>query len=160
MFPWFISQEKFIKWSTGLDNDAIREAVFTTWSKVPTCLPETPPPYMPKRIFELIDKNGGSTHKKMVCSGLGGGWYFFGDVLLINWWTSLFSWFVIFSKLLFHCAFCPTPLSFLDIVALLKNPLNVQKINSSLFWTGLKILAYIRNIYLNLIMFGTVLYQT
>ena len=42
--------------------DALREAIFTTWSNVPTSLLETLASSMPKRIFEVINKNGGATH--------------------------------------------------------------------------------------------------
>ena len=42
--------------------DALREAIFTTWSNVPTSLLETLASSMPKRIFEAINKNGGATH--------------------------------------------------------------------------------------------------
>ena len=42
--------------------DALREAIFTTWSNVPTSLLETVASSMPKRVFEVINKNGGATH--------------------------------------------------------------------------------------------------
>uniref|UniRef100_A0A672ZD42 Uncharacterized protein n=1 Tax=Sphaeramia orbicularis TaxID=375764 RepID=A0A672ZD42_9TELE len=42
--------------------DALREAIFTTWSNVPTSLLETLASSMPKQIFEVISKNGGATH--------------------------------------------------------------------------------------------------
>uniref|UniRef100_A0A3P9N322 Tc1-like transposase DDE domain-containing protein n=1 Tax=Poecilia reticulata TaxID=8081 RepID=A0A3P9N322_POERE len=42
--------------------DAIREAIFNTWSNVPTSLLETLASSMPKRLFEVINKNGGATH--------------------------------------------------------------------------------------------------
>uniref|UniRef100_A0A672Z0X9 Tc1-like transposase DDE domain-containing protein n=1 Tax=Sphaeramia orbicularis TaxID=375764 RepID=A0A672Z0X9_9TELE len=42
--------------------DALCEAIFTTWSNVPTSLLETLASSMPKRIFEVINKNGGATH--------------------------------------------------------------------------------------------------
>ncbi|MCI4388749.1 hypothetical protein PGIGA_G00089470 [Pangasianodon gigas] len=37
--------------------DALREAIFTTWSNVPTSLLETVASSMPKRVFEVITKN-------------------------------------------------------------------------------------------------------
>uniref|UniRef100_A0A3Q2EF15 Tc1-like transposase DDE domain-containing protein n=1 Tax=Cyprinodon variegatus TaxID=28743 RepID=A0A3Q2EF15_CYPVA len=42
--------------------DALREAIFNTWSNVPTSLLETLASSMPKRLFEVINKNGGATH--------------------------------------------------------------------------------------------------
>uniref|UniRef100_A0A671W652 Tc1-like transposase DDE domain-containing protein n=1 Tax=Sparus aurata TaxID=8175 RepID=A0A671W652_SPAAU len=42
--------------------DGLREAIFTTWSNVPTSPLETLASSMPKRIFEVINKNGGATH--------------------------------------------------------------------------------------------------
>uniref|UniRef100_A0A8C1KTG9 Transposase Tc1-like domain-containing protein n=1 Tax=Cyprinus carpio TaxID=7962 RepID=A0A8C1KTG9_CYPCA len=42
--------------------DALREAIFTTWSNVPTSLLETVASSMPKRVFEVINKNDGATH--------------------------------------------------------------------------------------------------
>uniref|UniRef100_A0A3P9PWG7 Tc1-like transposase DDE domain-containing protein n=1 Tax=Poecilia reticulata TaxID=8081 RepID=A0A3P9PWG7_POERE len=42
--------------------DAIREAIFNTWSNVPTSLLKTLASSMPKRLFEVINKNGGATH--------------------------------------------------------------------------------------------------
>lgn len=42
--------------------DALREAIFTTWSNVPSSLQETVASSMPKRVFEVINKNGGATH--------------------------------------------------------------------------------------------------
>ncbi|KAL1255275.1 hypothetical protein QQF64_013336 [Cirrhinus molitorella] len=38
--------------------DALREAIFTTWSNVPTSLLETVASSMLKQIFEVINKNG------------------------------------------------------------------------------------------------------
>uniref|UniRef100_A0A8C4DEU9 Tc1-like transposase DDE domain-containing protein n=1 Tax=Dicentrarchus labrax TaxID=13489 RepID=A0A8C4DEU9_DICLA len=42
--------------------DALCEAIFTTWSNVPTMLLETLASSMYKRIFEVINNNGGPTH--------------------------------------------------------------------------------------------------
>jgi len=42
--------------------DALREAILTTWSNVPTSLMETLTSSMPKHIFEVIDNNCGATH--------------------------------------------------------------------------------------------------
>uniref|UniRef100_A0A3Q2CQZ7 Tc1-like transposase DDE domain-containing protein n=1 Tax=Cyprinodon variegatus TaxID=28743 RepID=A0A3Q2CQZ7_CYPVA len=42
--------------------DALREAILNTWSNVPTSLLETLASSMPKRLFEVINKNGGATH--------------------------------------------------------------------------------------------------
>lgn len=42
--------------------DALREAIFTTWSNVPSSLVGTVASSMPKRVFEVINKNGGATH--------------------------------------------------------------------------------------------------
>uniref|UniRef100_A0A3P8SZ41 Tc1-like transposase DDE domain-containing protein n=1 Tax=Amphiprion percula TaxID=161767 RepID=A0A3P8SZ41_AMPPE len=42
--------------------DALCETIFTTWSNVPTSLLETLASSIPKRIFEVINKNGGATH--------------------------------------------------------------------------------------------------
>uniref|UniRef100_A0A672YW65 Tc1-like transposase DDE domain-containing protein n=1 Tax=Sphaeramia orbicularis TaxID=375764 RepID=A0A672YW65_9TELE len=42
--------------------DALGEAIFTTWSNVPTSLLETLASSRPKRIYEVINKNGGATH--------------------------------------------------------------------------------------------------
>lgn len=42
--------------------DALRDTIFTTWSNVPVHLLETLASSMPKRIFEVINKNGGGTH--------------------------------------------------------------------------------------------------
>lgn len=42
--------------------DALREAIFTTWSNIPTSLLETLASSMPTRIFEVINNNGGATH--------------------------------------------------------------------------------------------------
>ncbi|KAL6479984.1 hypothetical protein MHYP_G00110170 [Metynnis hypsauchen] len=41
--------------------DALREAIFNTWSNVPTSLLKTLASSMPRRLFEVI-KNGGATH--------------------------------------------------------------------------------------------------
>ncbi|CAJ1053035.1 unnamed protein product [Xyrichtys novacula] len=38
--------------------DALREAIFTTWSNIPASLLETLASSMPKRIFEEINNNG------------------------------------------------------------------------------------------------------
>lgn len=42
--------------------DAFREAIFTTWSNVPSSILGTVASSMPKRVFEVINKNGGATH--------------------------------------------------------------------------------------------------
>uniref|UniRef100_A0A3Q3B977 Tc1-like transposase DDE domain-containing protein n=1 Tax=Kryptolebias marmoratus TaxID=37003 RepID=A0A3Q3B977_KRYMA len=42
--------------------DALREAIFNTWSNVPTSLLETLASNMPKRLFKVMNKNGGATH--------------------------------------------------------------------------------------------------
>uniref|UniRef100_A0A3B3W277 Transposase Tc1-like domain-containing protein n=1 Tax=Poecilia latipinna TaxID=48699 RepID=A0A3B3W277_9TELE len=42
--------------------DALREAMSNTWSNVPTSLLETLASSMLKRLFEVINKNGGATH--------------------------------------------------------------------------------------------------
>lgn len=42
--------------------DALREAIFTTWSNVQTSLLETLASSTPQRIIEVIDKNGLATH--------------------------------------------------------------------------------------------------
>ena len=42
--------------------DVLHEAIFTTWSNIPTSLLETLASSMPKWIFEVINKNGGATH--------------------------------------------------------------------------------------------------
>uniref|UniRef100_A0A3P9MYL3 Tc1-like transposase DDE domain-containing protein n=1 Tax=Poecilia reticulata TaxID=8081 RepID=A0A3P9MYL3_POERE len=47
--------------------DAFREAIFNTWSNVPTSLLETLASSMPKQLFEVINKNGGATHYRVLC---------------------------------------------------------------------------------------------
>ncbi|KAF1380936.1 hypothetical protein PFLUV_G00169240 [Perca fluviatilis] len=42
--------------------DALREAIFTTWSNVPSSLLGTVASNMVKRVFEVINKNGEATH--------------------------------------------------------------------------------------------------
>uniref|UniRef100_A0A3Q2G3V1 Tc1-like transposase DDE domain-containing protein n=1 Tax=Cyprinodon variegatus TaxID=28743 RepID=A0A3Q2G3V1_CYPVA len=46
--------------------DALREAIFNTWSNVPTSLLEKLASSMPKRLFEVINKNGGASHYRVL----------------------------------------------------------------------------------------------
>uniref|UniRef100_A0A3B4BID6 Tc1-like transposase DDE domain-containing protein n=1 Tax=Periophthalmus magnuspinnatus TaxID=409849 RepID=A0A3B4BID6_9GOBI len=42
--------------------DALHEAIFITWSNIPTNLLETLASNMPKQIFQVINKNRAATH--------------------------------------------------------------------------------------------------
>ena len=62
--------------------DALREAIFTTWSNVPISLLETLASGMPKGIFEVINKKVGATVLSLTFLVLF--FKFFGGLMVLN----------------------------------------------------------------------------